>query len=56
MKYRTWLKAAVVGAVIALSAPVRANDVPLYHDKGFWAQQFQAVSDAAKEKTGVRIV
>jgi multiple sugar transport system substrate-binding protein len=56
MKYGTWLKAAVVGAVIALSAPVRANDVPLYHDKGFWAQQFQAVGDVAKEKTGVRIV
>ena len=33
-----------------------ADDVPLYHDKGFWAQQFQAVGDAAKEKTGVRIV
>ena len=56
MNYATWLKAAVAGAAIALSTPVRADDVPLYHDKGFWAQQFQAVGDAAKEKTGVRIV
>ena len=41
---------------LGVGTAVRADDVPLYHDKGFWAQQFQAVGDAAKEKTGVRIV
>ena len=51
-----WLKAAVLGGMLASAAPAFADDVPLYHDKGFWAQQFQAVGDAAKEKTGVRIV
>src|SRR6476619_5031955 len=56
MSLRYWLNAAGLGAMLALSAPAWADDVPLYHDKGFWAQQFQAVGDAAKEKTGVRIV
>ena len=56
MRLRTWLKTAGLGVMLATSAPAWADDVPLYHDKGFWAQQFQAVGDAAKEKIGVRIV
>ena len=30
------------------SAPPWRDDVPLYHDKGFWSKQFQAVGDAAQ--------
>jgi multiple sugar transport system substrate-binding protein len=56
MGFEKWLKAAGLGAMLGMSAPAWADDVPLYHDKGFWAQQFQAVGDAAKEKTGIRIV
>jgi multiple sugar transport system substrate-binding protein len=56
MNFGKRLKAAGMGAMLAISAPAWADDVPLYHDKGFWAGQFQAVGDAAKEKTGVRIV
>ena len=56
MGFEKWLNAAALGAMLGMSAPAWADDVPLYHDKGFWAQQFQAVGDAAKEKTGIRIV
>ena len=56
MSVRKWLKATGLGAMLALPSPAWADDVPLYHDKGFWAQQFQGVGDAAKEMTGVRIV
>lgn len=56
MRFGKWLKAAWAAAMLAMSAPAWADDVPLYHDKAFWADQFQAVGDAAKEKTGVRIV
>ena len=56
MGFEKWLNAAGLGAMLGMSAPAWADDVPLYHDKGFWAQQFQAVGDAAKEKTGIRIV
>ena len=54
---RTWLTGAAAGAMLALGVGTAlADDVPLYHDKGFWSKQFQDVGDAAKEKTGVRIV
>lgn len=56
MNYTGWLKAAIVGGVLASAAPALADDVPLYHDKGFWSQQLQQVGDAAKQKTGIRIV
>jgi ABC-type glycerol-3-phosphate transport system substrate-binding protein len=43
--------ATLLGAV-----PAVAQEVQLFHDKGFWSPQLQAVGDAAQEATGVRIV
>ncbi|WP_102958120.1 ABC transporter substrate-binding protein [Mangrovicella endophytica] len=56
MSFAIWMKSIAAGAALTLASAAWAEDVPLYHDKGFWSQQFQAVGDAAKEKTGVRIV
>jgi ABC-type glycerol-3-phosphate transport system substrate-binding protein len=44
-------------ALIALAAtvPAVAQDVQLFHDKGFWSTQLQAVADAAKTTAGVTI-
>lgn len=57
MQSRQWITGALAGVAMALGiSGASAADVPLYHDKGFWSQQFQVVGDAAGEKTGVRIV
>ena len=57
MSLGKWLGGALAGAALVVGAGTAlAGDVPLYHDKGFWSKQFQDVGDAAKEKTGVRIV
>jgi multiple sugar transport system substrate-binding protein len=56
MVMKQWVKAAVGGSLLLAAAPALADDVALYHDKGFWSQQLQQVGDAAKAKTGVRIV
>ena len=57
MSLAKWLGGAIAGAALAVCAGTAfAADVPLFHDKGFWSKQFQDVGDAAKEKTGVRIV
>lgn len=42
--------------VLFSAAPVLADEVQLFHDKGFWSEQLQSVGDAAEESTGIRIV
>lgn len=46
------------GAAAALTAlPLQAMaDVELFHDKGFWSEQLQAVGDACSASAGVRII
>ena len=56
MSIRTWTKLMATAAVVLAPAIANAQSVPLYHDKGFWAEQLKAVGAAAKAKTGVEIV
>lgn len=54
MKMR--VKAAVAAIAVAMAAgPAAAQEVQLFHDKGFWSQQLEAVGDASEAETGVRI-
>lgn len=53
------LNGKLMGTALALvmgAVPAMAQDVQLFHDKGFWSPQLQAVADAAKEATGLTIV
>lgn len=52
MTLRTWL----AGALAVAAAPALAQEVELFHDKGFWSTQLQAVGAAAQEAAGVAIV
>lgn len=54
-KYVRSVIAGVLGASM-IAGVATADDVQLYHDKGFWSEQLQAVGDASAEATGVRIV
>lgn len=55
MKLKGKLLGTAVGVMLA-AAPALAQEVQLFHDKGFWSEQLQAVGDAAGEATGVTIV
>lgn len=46
---------AALGALLA-AAPAFAQEVQLFHDKGFWSEQMQAVGAASEASTGVAIV
>lgn len=55
MKLKGKLLGTAVGVMLA-AAPALAQEVQLFHDKGFWSEQLQAVGDASGEATGVTIV
>lgn len=55
MKLRKKLLGTALATVLS-AVPAVAQEVQLFHDKGFWSPQLQAVGDAAAEATGVRIV
>lgn len=54
MKIKGKLLGSVVGIMLA-AAPAFAEEVQLFHDKGFWSEQLQSVGDAAAETAGVTI-
>ncbi len=54
MNIRTFLMGAVAGSVLA-GAAAMADEVQLFHDKGFWSQQLQTVGKASEAATGVLI-
>jgi ABC-type glycerol-3-phosphate transport system substrate-binding protein len=55
MKLRHKLIATALGTLLG-TVPALAQEVQLFHDKGFWSQQLQTVGDAAAAATGVKIV
>ncbi|NJM82544.1 MAG: extracellular solute-binding protein [Tabrizicola sp.] len=52
------MRLLTLGAALVLTAaPVHAqSEVELFHDKGFWSTQLQAVGDACAQSAGVKIV
>ncbi len=52
------MRMLTLGAVLAMTAmPALAqSEVELFHDKGFWSAQLQAVGDACAQSAGVKIV
>lgn len=52
---RHWKLTGVALAAL-LAAPAMAQEVQLFHDKGFWSNQMQAVGAASEAATGVKIV
>lgn len=54
MSIKRKLLGAVVGSLL-IGASAQAQEVQLFHDKGFWSEQLQSVGDASKAETGVRI-
>jgi multiple sugar transport system substrate-binding protein len=54
MKISKLLLGALTGSVLA-ALPAMAEDVQLFHDKGFWSKQLQTVGEAGKAATGVEI-
>jgi ABC-type glycerol-3-phosphate transport system substrate-binding protein len=52
---RQWKLTGVALAAL-LAAPAMAQEVQLFHDKGFWSTQMQAVGAASEAATGVKIV
>ena len=51
------MRLTTMTALLALTAaPVLAQEVELFHDKGFWSTQLQAVGTACAESAGVNIV
>ena len=47
---------AAVGVLATSASHANAEDVELFHDKGFWSEALQQVGDAASEAIGIRIV
>lgn len=56
MGMQNWLRGVLVGITLATPGAAYAQNVPLYHDKGFWSDQLKQLGAAAKEKTGIEIV
>lgn len=55
MNIRGKLIGTAIGTML-FAAPAVAQDVQLFHDKGFWSEQLQSVGDAAEAATGIKIV
>lgn len=55
MKLRGKLLGTALGVLLGAGS-ASAQEVQLFHDKGFWSEQLQAVGDAAVEATGISIV
>lgn len=55
MNLKRKLLGTAVGVMLAAS-PAMAQEVQLFHDKGFWSEQLQTVGKAAQENAGVAIV
>ena len=58
MSLRTKLLGLAAGLSLTVggAAGTLADDVQLFHDKGFWSEAFQNMGDAAARDTGNRIV
>lgn len=54
MSIKGKLFGALVGSMLA-ATPAIAEEVQLFHDKGFWSEQLQVVGDASEAATGIRI-
>ncbi len=52
---KTVVAAAAAAALLSISS-ARAQEVQLFHDKGFWSGQLAAVGEVAKRDAGVEIV
>ncbi len=55
MKLRERLLGTALGLMVGMS-PAMAEEVQLFHDKGFWSPHLQEVAKAAEEATGIKIV
>ncbi len=56
MRTKPLLGAAIAGALVLGSGVAAADDVELFHDKGFWSDALQQVGDQAAEDIGIRII
>lgn len=54
MRLKGKLLGTAVGMMLAVG-PAMAQEVQLFHDKGFWSEQLQSVGDAASDAIGVSI-